>query len=60
MRVEIYIEQWGGHAGTSAKRLRLTDHDWMLSEAEFDIVADEAPTAKWFRVFVATPKGAGR
>jgi len=29
VRVEIYIEQWGGHAGTSAKRLRLNDHDWI-------------------------------
>ena len=29
VRVEVYIEQWGGHAGTSAKRLRLNDHDWI-------------------------------
>lgn len=26
---EVYIEQWGGHAGTSAKRLRLNGHDWI-------------------------------
>jgi SAM-dependent methyltransferase len=34
------------------------DWRWVLGEAGFDIVADEAPTAKWFRVFVATPMGA--
>jgi hypothetical protein len=29
VRVEIYIEQWGGHAGTSNKRLRINGHDWI-------------------------------
>ena len=41
-------------------RYTAEDWRWVLGEAGFDIVADEAPTAKWFRVFVATPKGAGR
>ena len=29
VRAELYIEQWGGHAGTSAKRLRLNDNAWI-------------------------------
>jgi len=29
VRAELYIEQWGGHAGTSAKRLRLNGNDWI-------------------------------
>lgn len=29
VRAEVYIEQWGGHAGTSAKRLRLNGHAWI-------------------------------
>ena len=41
-------------------RYTAEDWRWVLGEAGFDIVADEAPAAKWFRIFVATPKGAGR
>ncbi len=26
---EVYIEQWGGHAGTSNKRMRVNGHDWI-------------------------------
>lgn len=26
---EIALEQWGGHAGTSAKRIRINGHDWI-------------------------------
>jgi hypothetical protein len=29
VRAEAYIELWCGHAGTSAKRLRLNDGDWI-------------------------------
>ena len=29
IRAEVYIEQWGGHAGTSNKRLRINGHDWI-------------------------------
>ena len=29
VRAEAYIEMWGGHAGTSAKRLRLNGNDWL-------------------------------
>lgn len=30
VRAEVTIEQWGGHAGTSHKRLRLNDGEWMV------------------------------
>ena len=26
---EVVLEQWGGHAGTSDKRLRLNGNDWI-------------------------------
>ena len=29
VRAEVYIEQWGGHAGTSAKRMRVNGGDWI-------------------------------
>lgn len=29
VRAELYIEQWGGHAGTSAKRFRLNGNAWI-------------------------------
>lgn len=29
IRAEVYIEQWGGHAGTSNKRVRVNGHDWI-------------------------------
>jgi len=29
VRAEVYLEQWGGHAGTSNKRLRLNGRDWI-------------------------------
>jgi len=29
VRGEIYIELWGGHAGTSRKAIRLNGHDWI-------------------------------
>jgi len=29
VRAEVYLELWGGHAGTSDKRLRLNGHDWI-------------------------------
>jgi len=28
-RAEVVLEQWGGHAGTSGKRLRLNGNDWI-------------------------------
>ncbi len=35
IRAEIYIELWGGHAGTSDKRLRLNGGDWIaIAEPE--------------------------
>ena len=29
IRAEVVLEQWGGHAGTSDKRLRLNGNDWI-------------------------------
>ena len=29
VRAEVYIEQWGGHAGSSGKSLRLNGGDWI-------------------------------
>jgi hypothetical protein len=29
VRAEIYLEFWGGHAGTTDKRLRVNLHDWL-------------------------------
>lgn len=29
VRAEIYLEQWGGHAGTSNKRVRVNGNDWI-------------------------------
>jgi hypothetical protein len=29
LRAEIYIELWGGHAGTSNKRVRVNGNDWI-------------------------------
>ena len=29
VRAEIYLELWGGHAGTSDKRIRVNNGDWL-------------------------------
>lgn len=39
VRAEVVLEQWGGHAGTSDKRLRLNGGDW-IAIAEPDIPGD--------------------
>jgi hypothetical protein len=38
--VEVYIEQWGGHAGTSEKRLRLNGGEWIDIPEPAGIPAD--------------------
>jgi hypothetical protein len=40
IRAEVYIEMWGGHAGTSNKRLRLNDGDWITIPEPGAIPAD--------------------
>lgn len=49
-RAEVYIEMWGGHAGTSGKRLRLNGGDWITIPDPVNFpgdagrVADQDPT----------------
>ncbi|UCF96269.1 MAG: hypothetical protein JSV89_13925 [Spirochaetaceae bacterium] len=42
VRAECCIEQWGGHAGTSDKRIRINGHEW-IEVPESSLMGPERP-----------------
>ncbi|HHW11277.1 MAG TPA: hypothetical protein GXX29_15080 [Firmicutes bacterium] len=53
-KAELYLEQWGGHAGTTAKRLRLNGNDWIdLPESPY--LGPAAPESYQYMRFRTLP-----